>query len=69
MTVKYISYLVRFWQDNNQAQPDAWQVEIESIQTGERWHFADLTKAVEFLKQQPESHKAPSSLKRDNNQD
>ena len=42
----YRSYLVRLWQDNPQAP---WRVAVQSVQSGDILHFADLDALFAFL--------------------
>jgi hypothetical protein len=43
---RYHSYLVRLWQDNPHAP---WRVAVQSVQSGEIIHFADLESFFVFL--------------------
>ena len=48
----YASYLVRLWLELEEEKPadrPIWHAEVESIQTGESWHFTDSASLVEFL--------------------
>ena len=50
----YASYLVRLWledEDKLPADRAIWHAEVESIQSGESWHFTDAATLVEFLQQ------------------
>jgi hypothetical protein len=42
----YHSYLVRLWQDEQQMM---WRAVVQSVQTGETHHFADLQSLCAFL--------------------
>ena len=48
----YASFLLRFWieskGDDNAAAP-TWQAEVESIQTGDSWHFGNFDELMTFL--------------------
>ena len=51
-TIDYASYLLRIWRD--QIQKDTvdvhtWTIEVESIQSGDSWRFADITSLIAFL--------------------
>lgn len=45
----YHSYLVRLWQDESQG---AWRALVQSVQSGETIHFADLESLFAFLRAQ-----------------
>ena len=46
--VYYASYLLRFWREERD-DGLVWQAEVESILTGESWHFSELSALYEFL--------------------
>jgi hypothetical protein len=46
----YASYLLRVWREDD--GQEGWQGEIESIQTGQTWRFADLITMAHFLQAQ-----------------
>lgn len=49
----YHSFLVRLWLENgNDKGEDRWNIEIESIQTGQKHQFPDLEALFEFLRAQ-----------------
>ena len=49
----YKSFLVRlWWEDEGGEQESGWRIEIESIQTGQKWQISDLETIVRFLKAQ-----------------
>jgi hypothetical protein len=51
-TGAYASYLVRIWQEPERADaPEAtgWAAEVESIQSGDSWHFADVSSLITFI--------------------
>lgn len=31
-------------------EPSVWQIEVESIQSGQKWLFSDLEEVTDFLK-------------------
>jgi len=54
----YASYLIRLWRESS-AEPDSpWQARIESIQTGQTWHFATPQELMEFLARRCPSDKS-----------
>jgi hypothetical protein len=48
--IGYASYLLRVWWEGEGRE--AWQGELESIQSGQRWRFADLEAMFDFLRAQ-----------------
>jgi hypothetical protein len=46
----YHSFVLRLWQENPSDKPAAWQIEVESIQSGQKWLLSDLEKVTGFLK-------------------
>lgn len=56
----YHSYLVRLWQDDAQSP---WRVVTQSVQTGETFHFADLTSLFIFLQRLTFGNPTPYSDK------
>ncbi len=44
----YISYLLRLWKTQEDGNP-VWRASLQSVQTGERKMFADLSALFEFL--------------------
>ncbi len=48
----YQSYLVRLWQEDQQAP---WRILVQSIQSGETLHFADLESFLAFIATQTAS--------------
>lgn len=55
-TTKYHSYLLRLWQDGPHA---LWHVSVQSVQSREIVHFADLEDLSAFLWAQTTSHPRP----------
>ena len=57
-TPRYISYLLRLWRENDDAQSRGrakiagWRASLENPHTGERRGFASLTELFEFLRRQ-----------------
>ena len=51
---RYISYLLRLWQEHGKEEDDQWiwRMSLESPQTGERMGFANLAELCAFLKEQ-----------------
>ncbi|MCA9994676.1 MAG: hypothetical protein KDE56_02945 [Anaerolineales bacterium] len=47
----YHAYLLRLWREHANAP---WRVSLQSAETRERHHFADLTSLVDFLEAQME---------------
>lgn len=45
--ISYASYLLRIWREGD--EPEAWQGEIESIQSGQKWRFVDLESLFDLL--------------------
>ena len=43
----YASYLLRVWREDD--EQEGWQGEIESIQSGQKWRFADLITMADFV--------------------
>ena len=54
-TIRYASYLVRLWRDNEPAaaHEPCFYAEVEHIQTGQRRHFHTPADLYAFLQQQP----------------
>jgi len=52
--VEYASFLLRLWRTRRSDAPPAWQVEIEHIQSGQRWSFDGLDEALRWLPRQAE---------------
>ena len=50
---RYLSYLLRLWQTQDQGQ-NLWRASLEKPGTGERQGFADLEELVQFLRAQME---------------
>jgi hypothetical protein len=48
---RYLSYLLRLWQDNDDDQP-IWRASLQSSLTEERQGFAGLDELFAFLRQQ-----------------
>lgn len=46
----YHSFILRLWQKESLGEPSAWQIEVESIQSGQKWLLSDLGKVTNFLK-------------------
>jgi len=46
--LQYQSFLLRLWQEEEVGRT-AWHGEVESIQTGQKWKFADPEKLLAFL--------------------
>jgi hypothetical protein len=44
----YQSYLLRFWQEHVNGQL-VWRASLESVQTGERYHFATVERLFDFV--------------------
>jgi hypothetical protein len=54
---RYASFLVRVWRaDRQEAAPsaEAWQGELEHIQSGQQWTFQALEELVHLLRRQVE---------------
>ena len=47
---RYLSFLVRLWQEGDMDTSTTWRGEVESIQTGQKWQFADLESMFVFLR-------------------
>ena len=48
MEAKYHSFLVRLWKSESNDDP-SWHVSLESPETGEKQHFANLDDLLEFF--------------------
>ena len=48
---RYVSYLLRLWQTQQEGAM-VWRASLESSRTGERQGFADLDALIAFLRQQ-----------------
>jgi len=46
------SYIVRVWAEYLDEQPPRWCGEIESIESGEKSHFKELTQVIEIIQQE-----------------
>jgi len=46
------SYIVRVWAEYLDEQPPCWYGEIESIESGEKSHFKELTQVIEIIQQE-----------------
>jgi hypothetical protein len=46
----YHSFLLRIWQEDSLGKSSTWQIEVESIQSGQKWLLSDLEKVTDFLK-------------------
>jgi hypothetical protein len=61
----YASYLIRLWYEKGEgpsADKMAWHAEVESIQTGESWHFADPESLTSFFKKNfPHTERRPKN--------
>lgn len=49
----HLSYLLRLWQDNDEARP-VWRASLQSELAGERQGFASLDELFAFLRRQVE---------------
>lgn len=49
--IRYLSYLLRLWQDNDDQKP-VWRASLQSSLTGERQAFATLDHLFAFLRRQ-----------------
>jgi hypothetical protein len=47
---QYHSFLLRLWQEDSLEEPSVWQIEVESIQSGQKWLLSDLEEVTHFLK-------------------
>ncbi len=50
--VNYASYLLRVWHEpppEGAVDGRTWTIEVESIQSGDSWRFADIASLVGFL--------------------
>ena len=47
----YASYLIRLWRETLEESDTPWQARLESIQTGQSWHFATPADLLTFLEQ------------------
>lgn len=57
----YQSFLLRLWLEEApqaQAGRTGWQAQIESIQSGDSWRFADVASLIAFIEEvfAPEEH-------------
>ena len=57
---QYQSFLLRLWQEQEVGRT-TWHGEIESIQTGQKWSFADLEKLFVFLERRASHQQALQS--------
>ena len=49
----YVSYLVRFWLDDSEEEPEAgWHLEVESVQTAQKWRLHSLSDLTQFIQAQ-----------------
>lgn len=51
-TGRYNSYLVRVWWEKkggSQKDTAVWRVEVESVQTSQKWQFSDLKALFNFI--------------------
>lgn len=51
-SIQYASFLIRLWREHDPrvpASPAEWQGEVEHIQSGQKWRFARIEEALEFL--------------------
>ncbi len=60
---RYFSFLVRLWQEDEVETSATWRGEIESIQTGQRWQFADLESLFDFMRARIAGESASDSAK------
>lgn len=62
-SLEYKSFLVRLWRETNDQFPQAnWEVEIEHIQSGEKWDFGTLDEMVQFLQREMKELKSPRDV-------
>jgi hypothetical protein len=55
--IEYASYLIRLWREQKPQAvklPSTWQVDVEHIQSGQRWSFVTFEELILFLRQQAE---------------
>jgi hypothetical protein len=51
--IQYASFLIRLWREESAdpaRKPVDWHIEVEHIQTGERWEFETLDQLLDFLR-------------------
>jgi hypothetical protein len=46
---QYHSFVLRVWQEAGAGSGDAWNGEVESIQSGQKWSFGDLETAFRLV--------------------
>jgi hypothetical protein len=51
---KYASYLIRLWREQTPGKTAACYVEVESVQTGQKWAFTSLRALHDFLQARSE---------------
>jgi hypothetical protein len=49
---RYVAYMLRLWQSNNNSGSLAWQASLEDPHNGEQIGFADLISLFSYLKDQ-----------------
>jgi hypothetical protein len=62
-SLQYKSFLLRLWRETNDQSPQAnWELEIEHIQSGEKWDFGTLDEMVQFLQGEMNELKSPGDV-------
>jgi hypothetical protein len=53
----YASYLLRLWQESSeQTSESQWRLEVESVQTGQKWRLESLQDLLEFIQAEIDVH-------------